>query len=300
MTLEWAQQESDKKMKAVLKAQEELIEFVSSLSFLTDEEKEIINNRTREILDGDEQLGYFMPYFYTFCNIEEKYKNQKDVDKFTNLFCLNNILDNSESKERVKFKDTFPDELNEKGIFHNEYLRLLRWDNPKWSFNYVDIGPYEFDGDIVITDPCYVIDRDAEGIDYYDTEALMKSGKFRQGMSNSTLYGDWGCTTFDTKIEGKIYGEFGADSGMVCVLYLDDIKKVSPEGYEWLMNKESSASWSATIIRNFKGTVTFEIKEEHYEFEGEDCIDYVLEVIGHGIDKKTGEEINFKGTQTSL
>ena len=62
------------------------------------------------------------------------------------------------------------------------------------------------------------------------------------------------------------------------------------------------------IGKDFKGTVEFVVKhiEGYYEEDtdywkkGDYWEDYVLEVVGHGINKVTGKPINFVGKQTGL
>ena len=63
-----------------------------------------------------------------------------------------------------------------------------------------------------------------------------------------------------------------------------------------------------TWIKDFKGTVEFVVKhiEGYYEEDtdywkkGDYWEDYVLEVVGHGINKVTGKPINFVGKRMGL
>ena len=83
----------------------------------------------------------------------------------------------------------------------------------------------------------------------------------------------------------------------------DEVLKYNPEFDYHLKNK-----WMATWIKDFKGTVTFVVKhiDGYYEEDtdywkkGDYWEDYVLEVVGHGINKVTGKPINFVGKQTGL
>lgn len=299
MTLEWAQSKEQEALKEILEEQKKIIEYVSSLSFLSDKEKELINNRTKEILDNPGPAGYFMPYITLISSMIKEQREETGIFR-DDLYILNNILDNSDETKDIRLKiideERISKEFEEKGIFTNKYLRLLRWNNPKHFYRYVDIGPYEFDGDIVITDPCYVLT--SEELHCAERDDLIKAG-FREAMVNSTLYGDWSCTTFDINSK-EILGEFCADGGEVCVLYLDDLEKIQPAGYNWLVNFGGIERGCATLIKNFKGTITFVISEEHFKFEGEDCIDYELKVVGKGINSATGEPLEFIGTQTGL
>lgn len=152
----------------------------------------------------------------------------------------------------------------------------------------------KFDGDIIITDPCYVINKKTSGrIDYDDKEAWAALG-VKNCMARDTIYGDWGCTVFDTD-DGQVIGEFCADSGMVAVFLLDEILKYNPE-FDYHINRK----WTTTLIKDFNGLVQFVVEEEKYEYNGKECTDYSVHVVGHGVDKNTGEPKNFRSTQTGL
>ena len=58
-------------------------------------------------------------------------------------------------------------------------------------------------------------------------------------------------------LEENTLGEFCADAGKVCVVYLKEILKVNPEFKEWAKTHQ----WCVTIIENFDGDVTYEVDE---------------------------------------
>ena len=134
-----------------------------------------------------------------------------------------------------------------------------------------------FDGDIIITDPCYMR-RD----DDHDYEELGNS--LTQYMERDTLYGDWSCTVYNSDTREKL-GEFCADSGIVAVVLREEVLKYNPAYV--------GESWTETVIENFKGTVQFVVTET-----GND--DYSVHVVGKGINKTTGELINFISYQTGF
>lgn len=149
----------------------------------------------------------------------------------------------------------------------------------------------EFDGDIIITDPCYLRRKDD---DNFDDSNLEKYGI--HGISSQTFYGDWSCHTFDAinkdeNGEPKVLGEFCADGGMVCVADLNSVLKYNPD-FDYHKKKE----WTTTWIDNFKGTVCISIGQN----EQERWPAYIVRVVGKGIDKKTSEPIEFATLQTGL
>ena len=168
---------------------------------------------------------------------------------------------------------------------------------------YLDSEPMEFDGDILITDPCYIIREDKESD--WDTCCCgfdMEKLGINRYMTRDTLYGDWSCTTFNSDTKQPI-GRFCADAGLVSVFLLDEVLKYKPD-YDWHITKQ----YTATVIKDFKGTVKFVVKyqdgyyenETEYHRKGEHWEEYYLEVIGHGINKVTDKPINFVGKQGSF
>ena len=84
------------------------------------------------------------------------------------------------------------------------------------------------------------------------------------------------CTKHDNKFP-KL-GRFCADSGMVCVVYLDEILKVNPTFKQWA----DEHYWCVTIIEDFDGDVRYEVDDE-----GD------AHIVGEG-------NISFYTTQTGL
>lgn len=178
---------------------------------------------------------------------------------------------------------------------------FYKYTKKNWIDAYLEGEPMEFDGDIIITDPCYIMKEDDDWATCAYGENMEALG-ITHYMTRDTLYGDWSCTTFDSDTKEAI-GEFCADAGLVSVFLLDEVLKYNPEFDYHLKNK-----WMVTWIKDFKGTVKFVVKhiEGYYEEDtdywkkGDYWEDYVLEVVGHGINKVTGKPINFVGKQTGL
>lgn len=121
-------------------------------------------------------------------------------------------------------------------------------------------------------------------------------------MTRDTIYGDWSCTTFNSDT-GERIGRFCADAGLVSVFDLSEVLAYNPD-FDYHTERE----WTTTLIENFKGTVQFIVIHEEgvykdttpYYKEGEKWEDYQVQVIGHGINKITGGNINFIGKQTGF
>lgn len=195
---------------------------------------------------------------------------------------------------------------------------------------YLDSEPKEFDGDIIITDPCYICKK-------WDTDTMPKSDEFddresynaaldkwyednprhwdlcecgynmevfgiQNYMTRDTIYGDWGCTTYNAETKEEI-GRFCADAGLVSVFLLDEVLRYNPE-----FNYHKERTWTTTWIPNFKGAVQFVVVREEGFYEedsdwwkaGDKWVEYAVRVVGHGINKVTGEPINFITSQSSL
>lgn len=122
--------------------------------------------------------------------------------------------------------------------------------------------------DIVITDPCYILDEEKfddmtnslyriEDTTYQSKDMIMRD----------TIYGDWYCEVYDSN-NGNVIGNFSADSGMVCVMATDNELVVQNE-------LENIPKECRTIIKNFTGTIY--IKRIPYE----GCDKIVVEGIGN-------------------
>lgn len=197
--------------------------------------------------------------------------------------------------------------------FDEDYANLKKWiiesniedlvhkyKNKYYLKNYLDMS-MEFDGDILITDPCYITKIDYDWSICNCGSNMEKLG-ISHYMTRDTLYGDWSCTTYNLDTKEKI-GEFCADAGLVSVFLLDEVLAYNPD-FDWY----ESRPWTTTLIKDFKGTVEFVVKcrdgyykdETKYHKKGEHWEEYYLEVIGHGVNKVTGKDINFIGKQTGV
>ena len=118
-------------------------------------------------------------------------------------------------------------------------------------------------------------------------------------ITESTIYGDWGCTTYkitedpykvinnfiEAQEKGEDYGidcsklgNFCADAGLVSVFNLDEVRKYNPDIDEWI----ASHDWCVTTIPDFDGEVNYYVDKQDN-----------AHIVGIG-------NINFFTTQTSL
>lgn len=154
----------------------------------------------------------------------------------------------------------------------------------------------KFDGDVVITDPCYIShgleeiqrDNDWDKCKYGDN---MEALGIHNYITNSTIYGDWNCHTFEKKTH-KVLGRFCADAGMVGVFDLKEVLNYNPS-----YNDPVEKPWTATLIKNFKGRVWI---EKHWNDEDINEWHSYIKVVGSGVDKATGKKIEFFTRQTGI
>lgn len=124
----------------------------------------------------------------------------------------------------------------------------------------------KFKGDIIITDPCYIIRAKHHGtvpITEDDWEACeygvnMEALGIYNYLSSDTLYGDWSCTTFNSDTNEEI-GEFCADAGMVSVFLLDEVLKYNPH-FDYHLYRP----WTTTLIKDFDGEIEVKIVKVDY------------------------------------
>lgn len=261
----------------------EIVAKINSAELLTDEDKKTL------VTILDEECGKSYRMFETSAILGILKNHDKRDDKF--------VMDFMDIEDFVRSLNT------------DEYETAVYKANGGLK-RYLDSEPMKFDGDIIITDPCYIMRAEHHGttpITDNDWDACECGDKMEvlgihRCMTRDTLYGDWSCTVFNTDTE-KAIGEFCADAGLVSVFLLDEVLKYNPD-----FDYHKERDWTTTLIPDFKGTVQFVVEHEEGVYE-EDCEywkagdkweDYSVHVVGHGINKKTGEPINFRSTQTGL
>ena len=192
------------------------------------------------------------------------------------------ITEEALEKEYQPFYSLGLEEMSSWDPYDSERIKNLQDSEPKF-----------YSGDIIITDPCYLM-RTHDDWHKCECGDFMENLGFENFMVRDTICGDWSCTTFDSDTKEKI-GSFCADAGEVGVFLLDEVLKYNPD-----FNYHIEKIWTTTLIKDFEGTVQFTVTEESYEYNGKREVEYVVRVIGHGKNKATGEPINFITIQTGF
>lgn len=275
----WLEAEHKRRLKKLEDCKKSVVEKLYECKFLSGEDKSIVAS----VLDEEMAEATENPVYYV-----------SDVH-----FAVLSLTKLREAESRSgNFQTDVFEFLCDIGA--SDLFRALQNADENGLERYLDSEPQEFDGDIIITDPCYVArdsdwDEDACG---YGSE--MQRLGLDHSMTRDTLYGDWGCTVYDDNTGGKL-GEFCADAGMVGVFLLDEVLAYNPS-FDYHKEKD----WTTTWIKDFKGTVQFVVEYdcgvfgEDSDYAGQPWEDYSVVVVGHGVNKMTGERIDFRSKQTSL
>ena len=247
--------------------------------------------------------GYFKDNDYEARNDRRYLFNQEnfiDYDKFdfnSGVIVIGAYLMECFNGEKYIF-ETWKICYSEEEI--NKFEELLEKDYPRYYVNLKDdcleeeVDKYNklceeaenyrmrtvhFEGDIIITDPCYIMREKSltnDDWDFCDYGSEMEVFNFTNYLTHDTLYGDWSCTTFNSDTE-EVIGHFCADAGLVSVFLLDEVLKYNPD-FNYHIERPHTTTW----IKDFKGDICFEKIDER-----------TLIVKGIG-------NINFETKQTGL
>lgn len=140
----------------------------------------------------------------------------------------------------------------------------------------------KFKGNVIITDPCYILRHENEmtGDDWEacDYGSNMEVLGIHNYLTNSTLYGDWSCTTFNSDTKEPI-GKFCADASLVSVFLLDEVLKYNPD-FDYHIKR----TWTTTLIENFDGDIEIKIVnidgEDEVRVEGTGNINFITMQTG--------------------
>lgn len=200
----------------------------------------------------------------------------------------------AEFSMRLYFGEIYDDLEYKKKIKESRIEELLMCTSDEYLKNLEDSDEKFFSGDIIITDPCYLMKKRNDWYLCGLGDHMYKLG-FKNYKVRDTIYGDWSCTTYNSDTK-EVIGHFCADAGLVGVFLLNEVLKYNP-GFDYHINNKHTT----TLIKDFEGTVRFTVTEEFYEYnKNEQCTEYVVRVIGHGKNKITGKPINFITIQIGL
>lgn len=136
-----------------------------------------------------------------------------------------------------------------------------------------------FKGDVIITDPCYIIKKNTDDWEKSSCGRDMKKLGITNYLCNSTIYGDWSCTAYENATNKKL-GNFCADAGLVAVFLLDEVLKYNPD-----FDYHKEKPWTTTLIEDFDGYISIDVNTTNSEDE--------VSVVGKG-------NIDFYTTQTGF
>lgn len=154
-----------------------------------------------------------------------------------------------------------------------------------------------FDGDIIITDPCYITKdhKDWEKCSYGDNMAALG---IQTHITRNTIYGDWSCTTFELKkplgrrfpsrlkdgnarssascdFTDNVLGRFCADAGMVSVFLLEEVLRYNSSFKDHLNKK-----WTTTWIKDFHGEVEDVVDNNQVYIVGTGNVNFITTQTG--------------------
>jgi|WetSurMetagenome_2_1015567.scaffolds.fasta_scaffold162348_3 hypothetical protein len=126
-----------------------------------------------------------------------------------------------------------------------------------------------FNGDIIITDPCYIIRSGSDDWRTCGYGEQMEALGIKTYLVRSTEYGDWSCTTYES---GKELGHFCADAGLVGVFLLEEVLRYNPN-FDYHINRE----WTTTIIKGFDGDVEIVYRDGEVSVIGKGNVNFYTE-----------------------
>lgn len=266
MTREQIKQKNAEREKAFNEVKQEIIAKVEAYNKWLDED---MKKKTLDML-----------YWSHYNNSHTSWLN--DLYSISSKFMFSDCVDKAE--RYMWFKN------NVEIIF--DYL-YINYDN------LLDSEIKTFDGDIIITDPCYILTEKDQDNDNLNLYRLNKLG-ITNYLVEDTLYGDWDCTVFSKDTvnkDSKVLGHFCADASIVAVLDLNEVLKYNPN-----FDYHISRPWTTALIKDFKGTVQIVKEEDKWYDEKEKRweYNYNVKVKGNGINKVTDELIMFVSEQTAL
>lgn len=123
-----------------------------------------------------------------------------------------------------------------------------------------------FCGDIIVTDPCYIVLSNEDWVDSQFGECLEELG-FETFLTFDR--GDSVGEKLINRKNGEVLGNFCTDSCMVSVMLLSELLEYNPEF------SESLANHCYTIVRDFDGVIErVDLEDGYWMLEGRGNIEF--------------------------
>ena len=143
MNKEWVDRENKKLRERMMQEHDDIVQALTNTNLLPDDRKaDVLKD-----FEDEEYVGASIGI---------------------NLYGIGTIGDNYEETEAYKFCKAMSNRIT-------NYGSKINYDAPDHAYDdYLDSEPLEFDGDIIITDPCYLRREDSEwaSFDYLDDEYI--------------------------------------------------------------------------------------------------------------------------------
>lgn len=270
MTLEWAEQKNKEAQEKYKLAEVQLKKDFKALF-------DFVNT------NGTEDTDFYMPYDVALKSILNRIKKYHQYIGHIIDCYMDGFLEFEDNKEYNKLADKVVKSARDCYVWLELYYR------------FVDSEPVQFDGDIIITDPCYIVPNDNwsdfcdEHKDIFDDSkkqpTFFKYSKSKTMIYRDTVFGDWGCNVYNNS--RKKIGYFCADAGLVCVVTKEDALKINPEF--------DCTDYGIACIDDFHGKVWFEVKyNDKFDKTNINCLGCdEAKVIVHGEGTRKGKPFAF-------
>lgn len=285
--LEIVKREEQKRDAAKAKL-DEIINYLYTSDVLTEDWKKELKKDYKKALQRnfDFESEYSLSLHLEFISFKDSFYGDAlgDTDKEIEL-------DKKYEEElKKKFGESPESLLSEFNFFNQRTYDGRITEEEYFMKKYLDSDWKKYKGDIIITDPCYLLTED-------DERDFNYTNIFSSIIYRDTIYGDWSCHVFKDGIkdEEHVLGQFCADGGEVCVVLAEEVEKHNPKFFE------THKDWTYTRIKNFDGEVRFEVEHTKgiyedttkYHNAGDTWEDFLVYVVGRG-------NINFISSQTGL
>ena len=140
---------------------------------------------------------------------------------------------------------------------------------------------------LIITDPCYILDeKDFDNYTNCYKDSFIQDLGFTNFIIGDTLIGDW---SNKVTMNGKVIGEFGADSGMFIVCTEKDLLNYAKDK-EKMKEYIEKCKRNLAVVPNFTGEVYTEIKNDVIIIKGRNNGEVIFSTIEFEDDEEEDKE----------